>query len=307
MGWPGLGGARAEAVGVAEEACEPVGDAAMLGVSMASATSDAALLEQVRRGDGDAMEELLRRHEPRIYRFGLRMCGNEDDARDVLQETLLSAFRNLATFRGDAQLSTWLYQIARSFCIKQRRRHEGEPATHEPVDASEVRQLPSPQVADDARAHAREVGALIQAAMQTLPRDHREALVLRDVEGLTAEEAAVVAGVEVAALKSRLHRGRLALKKHLAAVLDETPDAAGCPELAQELSAYAASEIDQAACVRIEEHLAACARCTAACDSLKKTVSMCRAIPGGEVPPPVRAAVRSALRRLGVMGGAAAP
>ena len=261
--------------------------------------SDLELIERVKKGESRAVDELLAKHEQRIYRFGLRMCGDEEDARDVLQETLLAAYRGLPEFRGDAQLSTWLYQIARSFCIKQRRRREGEPASHEPVESAEVKELATDQPGGESETHAREVGALIQAAIGTLPAEHREALVLRDVEGLSAEEAAAVVGIEVGALKSRLHRARLALKQQLSAVLDESRDAVACPELAAELSAYAASEIDQAACERIEAHLAGCRRCKAACDSLKRTVSLCRAIPGGEVPASVKAAVRSALRRAG--------
>lgn len=258
--------------------------------------TDAQLIEQVKKGDAKAMDSLLARHEQKIYRFGLRMCGNEDDARDVLQETLLAAFKNVGTFRGDSQLSTWLYQVARSFCIKQRRRREGEPARLESMEGTEVKAIPTDSTSLDAKAHAREVGHVIQAAMNTLQEEHREALVLRDVEGLSAEEAADVVGIEVGALKSRLHRARMQLKQSLAAVLDDRDTDLGCPELQQELSAYAASEIDQAACARIEAHLEGCPRCTAACDSLKRTVSMCRAIPGGEVPAPVRAAVRQALR-----------
>src|SRR5258708_39453515 len=89
--------------------------------------SDAELLEAVRQGDRSAIDEILERHERQIYRFGLRMCGNEDDAREVLQETLLAAFRGLPSFRGDAALSTWLYQIARSFCGAAARRWRGRP------------------------------------------------------------------------------------------------------------------------------------------------------------------------------------
>lgn len=266
-------------------------------VAMADA-SEEELLERIKRGDAKAVEALLARHEARVYRFGLRMCGNEDDARDVLQETLLAAFKNLPTFRGDSQLSTWMYQIARSFCIKQRRRREGEPVAHESVEASEVRRMPDAVPGGESITHARQVGDLLQAAISTLQADQREALVLRDVEGLSAEEAASVAGIEVRALKSRLHRARLALKQQLAAVLHESDEhAVGCLELAGELSEYAASEIDQAACEKIEAHLARCARCSKACDALKRTVSMCRALPGGDVPAPVKAAVRQALRR----------
>jgi RNA polymerase sigma-70 factor (ECF subfamily) len=137
--------------------------------------------------------------------------------------------------------------------------------------------------------------------MSALPAAYREAVILRDVEGLSAEEAAAVAGVEVAALKSRLHRGRVELRNHLGALLgDEACGPAPCPELAQELSAYVTADIDQAACAQVEAHLARCPRCAGACEALQRTVSLCRRIPGDEVPPPVRSAVRRALRS--VMG-----
>lgn len=269
------------------------------GAAPAASRAERALVERAKGGDRAALEELLALHEKRIYRFGLRMCGHEEDAREVLQETLLAAYRNIGAFRGDARLSTWLFQLARSFCLRGRRRREGEPARYDDVEAEHVRALPAEQPLGDAQAHARQVGEVLKAAIATLPPEHREALVLRDVEGLSAEEAAEIAGVEVGALKSRLHRGRMAVRQHLAAVLGEGDEASSCPELAQELSAYAAAEIDQAACAHIEAHLARCERCASACDGLKRTVSLCRALPGGDVPASVRAAVRSALRRAG--------
>jgi RNA polymerase sigma-70 factor (ECF subfamily) len=138
-------------------------------------------------------------------------------------------------------------------------------------------------------------------AIAALPEEHREAVVLRDVEGLSAEEAAAVVGIEVAALKSRLHRARIELRTGLATLLGEHNEMSGpapCPELAQELSSYAASEIDQATCRKIEEHMAKCPRCSSACEALKRTVSLCRRIPGDAVPAPVRAAVRRAILSL---------
>jgi RNA polymerase sigma-70 factor (ECF subfamily) len=251
---------------------------------------DDELLARARAGDADAIEILLTRYEPQIYRFALRMCGDEADARDTLQETMIAALRGLPDFRGDARLSTWLYQIARSFCIKQRRSVRGgeelSPATAAPAHTE-----------PDARVHAREIGLALAAALHALPPANREAVVLRDVEGLSAEEAAEVAGVEVRALKSRLHRGRVELRAHLAAILgDEACGPPPCAELAQELAAYLDAEIDQAACAQVEAHLARCARCAGACEALQRTVSLCRQIPGGEVPAPVRAAVRRALR-----------
>jgi RNA polymerase sigma-70 factor (ECF subfamily) len=89
------------------------------------------------------------------------------------------------------------------------------------------------------------------------------------------------------------------LRKALSAVLDEDPGATGgCPELAEAIAAYSASEIDQATCSSIEAHLTACPSCAGACDSLKRTVSLCRQIPGGQVPAPIRAAVRRALAQI---------
>jgi len=262
--------------------------------------TDEELLKKAHGGDPAAVSTLLAKHEQQVYRYGLRMCGNEADARDVLQETLIAAYRNLGAFRGDAKLSTWLYQIARSFCLKQRRRREGEPAQFDSIETRPAQRLQTDESGTDSRTHARQVSEVIQAAIGTLPDDHREALVLRDVEGLSAEDAADVVGIEVGALKSRLHRARLALKQRLADVLETPTSGIECPELASELAAYAASEIDQAACERIEAHLAKCARCSSACESLKRTVSMCRAIPGGDVPAPVKAAVRQALRKAGL-------
>ncbi|HEU4735351.1 MAG TPA: sigma-70 family RNA polymerase sigma factor [Kofleriaceae bacterium] len=255
--------------------------------------SDAALLEAARRGDRHAIEQLLARYEHQIYRFALRQCGDEQDARDTLQETMIAALRGLPEFRGEARLSTWLYQIARSFCIKQRRPGH---TVRGGMPLSEADAMAAPEAAPDAQAHAREIGAALAAAMSALPESYREAVVLRDVEGLSAEEAAEIAGIDVAALKSRLHRGRLELRRHLAALLGDAGSPVPCPELADELSAYVTTEIDQAACARVEAHLARCPRCAGACEALKHTVSLCRRIPGDEVPPAVRSAVRQALR-----------
>ncbi|MBS2028126.1 MAG: sigma-70 family RNA polymerase sigma factor [Deltaproteobacteria bacterium] len=270
------------------------------------AERDDELLEKARHGDGAALDALLARHERQIFRFGLRMCGSEEDAREVLQETLMAAFKNLPGFRGEADLSTWLYQLARSFCIKSRRKRVGEPATHEALEGDAMSALASEAPSPDAQAHARELGDVLQAAIRALPDDYREIVILKDVEGLSADEAAKVLDEDVAAVKSRLHRARMQLRHNLATLLGSA-EAAGvepCPELAEQLSRYVAHEIDQAACVALEKHLATCDRCAGACESLQRTVSLCRQIPGDAVPAPVRSAVRQAL--VSMMGQAGA-
>ena len=266
---------------------------------MANEESDKSLLEAIRRKEPRAVEALLARHEKQVYRFGLRMCGSEDAAREVLQETLLAAFRNLHDFRGDAAISTWLFQIARSFCIKARRRRVDEPAEHTPLDAPQVAGLHDDRPDPERIAQARQMGEVLQAAILSLPESYREVLILRDVEGLSAEEAAKVMGIEVPALKSRLHRARMEVRRHLTTITEGTQDGGGaCPDLAEALTEYAAEEIDQSACARIEEHMQDCEKCAGACDELKRTVSLCRSIPGEDVPGPVKAAVRQALGTL---------
>jgi len=244
------------------------------------------LIDAARGGDRVAIDELLARYEQPIYRFGLRMCGDEESAREVLQETMLAAFRHLPGFRGDAALSTWLYQIARSFCIKQRRGAR-------PVDQIGD-EVADPAPAPDRQAHAHEIGVALATAIGALPDEQREVLVLRDVEGLSAEEAAQVLGIEVGALKSRLHRARMALRQALVGVLDARLTDP-CVELAHELSAYVSADIDQTTCAKIEAHLSHCPHCAGACGSLRRTVSLCRSIPGDHVPGPVRDAVRAAI------------
>jgi RNA polymerase sigma-70 factor (ECF subfamily) len=196
------------------------------------AATDAALIAAAKTGDRQALDALLARYEERIYRFGLRMCGDEESAREVLQETMIAAFRHLPGFRRQAALSTWLFQIARSFCIKERRGVRPMVA----LDPALADPAPTPEV----HAHAREIGERLSAAIAELAPEQREVLVLRDVEGLSAEEAADVVGIDVGALKSRLHRARTALRARLAATIVAAPEP--CPDLAHELTAHAASE-----------------------------------------------------------------
>jgi RNA polymerase sigma-70 factor (ECF subfamily) len=258
-----------------------------------SRPTDAVLLARAHRGDRHAVEQLLARYEHQIYRFALRQCGDEQDAQDTLQETMIAAIRGLQGFRGEARFSTWLYQIVRSVCIKHRRPGH---TVRGGVPLSAAVEVVTTQAQPDAQAHAHEIGAALAAAMSALSASHREAVVLHDVEGLSVDEAAEVVGVEVAAMKSRLHRGRLELRDHLAALLGESNAKVQCPDLTRDLLAFFETNIDQTLCARVEDHLTRCRRCSGVCDSLKRTMSLCRRIPGDEIPPTVKTAVRCAVR-----------
>src|SRR5512145_2588145 len=100
-------------------------------------TTDQDLLAGAQRGDPKALDDLLQRHQRRVYRFGLKMCRDPEDAKDVLQDTLIAAARSIRDFRGASSVSTWLYTIARSFCIKRRRRSKFAPEHEESLDATE--------------------------------------------------------------------------------------------------------------------------------------------------------------------------
>ncbi len=258
---------------------------------------EAALLASFRAGEQGSAERLLLLHQPRLYRFALRLCGTPDDAADVLQDSLLAAARALRSFRGEASLSTWLFTIARRACLRKRRRRAGEPEALEPLPEAVADRRRSPE--EDAAAA--ELARALEEALAELDPLQREALLLRDVEGLSTEEAARVVGVGERALKSRLHRGRLALRAALASRLGppEAPPASGaCPDVVRLFSRSLEGEVSPAVCARMERHLARCRRCTSVCESLRRTLAACRAAPLPAVPEGLVAALRRDVRRM---------
>jgi RNA polymerase sigma-70 factor (ECF subfamily) len=267
--------------------------------------SEQELLAAAQRGDREALGSLLERHQARVFRFGMKMCRAEEDAKDVLQETLLAAARALPEFRGGSSLSTWLYTIARSFCIKQRRRSRFAPETVESLDAGAPAraavQLPDPARGPDEALHGRRVEATLEEAIGALEPKYREVLVLRDVEGLSAAEVAEVLGLSVEAVKSRLHRARVAVRERVAPVL--LPEAAapqpspGCRDVVDVFSRHLEGEIDSNVCAELEQHLQTCAACRGRCDSLRATLTLCQRAAEAPVPPQIESSVREALRR----------
>ncbi len=179
-------------------------------------TLEHELVQKARAGDPSALEALLTRHAPAVLRFGEKMCRNSEDAKDVLQDSLLAAARGVREFRGDASFTTWLFTIARSFCIKKRRASKYAPAETLSLDhdASIARLASSAPLPDEAAAD-HELSNALSRAIDGLEDANREVLLLRDVEGLTAPEVASVLGISVDAVKSRLHRARLLVRAAL--------------------------------------------------------------------------------------------
>jgi RNA polymerase sigma-70 factor (ECF subfamily) len=265
---------------------------------------DQVLLERARAGDRPALEMLLERHQARVYRFGMKMCRDPDLAQDVLQDTLLSVARGIRDFRGASSLSTWLYTIARSFCIKKRRKSKFAPSAEHSLDSDAARE--QEQLADQAKSPdevlaGRRVEQALEQAIAALEPMYREVLLLRDVEGLTAPEVAEVLGVNVQAVKSRLHRARLSVRAQIAPLLGIPGAAAAaagtCPDVLTSFSKHLEDELSPEICADMERHLQACDHCRGACDSLKRALALCRA--SGQtiqVPAAVQASVKLALR-----------
>jgi RNA polymerase sigma-70 factor (ECF subfamily) len=144
-----------------------------------------------------------------LRRFGL----DAGEAEEVAQEVFLRAWRGLAGFQERAQLSTWLYRIAFNEAQRRLSRRGASAAERDPDLADPVAAIPeASHLGPEARALDREFAAVLQRALAELPAEWRAAVVLRDIEGLSTEEAAAVVGVRQAAFKSRLHRGRMQLR-----------------------------------------------------------------------------------------------
>ncbi len=174
---------------------------------MTSDARDEDIVRRVVAGDVAAFGALVERHERRVYNLALRMTGREDDARDATQDTFLTALRRLSSFRGDAAFTTWLHRVTVNACYDLlRRRGRGPVLEHDPDRAAEP--PPVPDHADDV-----ELSVDVRRALLEVPADYRVVMLLHDVHDLPYEEVAAIVGVPVGTVKSRLHRGRVALAR----------------------------------------------------------------------------------------------
>ena len=169
-------------------------------------------------------DKLYRDYVDLIYRYAYRLCGEAESAKDLVQETFLNAYQGLKDFRGEAQVSTWLYTIASRACIRMRRKRKGQPE-HElsleefvPASEGEFRlQIPMDGLSPEEALQSKELRQALDQAIEKLPPKYRMALVLRDMEGLSAKEVGTIMGLNERAVKSRLHRARLFVRRELSA------------------------------------------------------------------------------------------
>lgn len=198
--------------------------------------ADAGLLARLRAGEDAAFDELVLLAAGRMLAVARRMLTSEDDAQDAVQEAFLSAFRSLDKFDGRSQLTTWLHRITINVCLMklrtQRRRHERPIGDLLPqfLDDGHQRKASQPwKPPGPAGIEHAEMMALIRTKIDELPEQFRTILVLRDVEELDTEETATVLGLTPAAVKTRLHRARQALRELLNPYMTADQPRAGGP------------------------------------------------------------------------------
>jgi RNA polymerase sigma-70 factor, ECF subfamily len=187
--------------------------------------ADEQLLERLRARDESALEELINTYGPKVYQLAFRYLRNKEDAEEVAQDVLYKVYRKIGAFRGDSALSSWIYRITFNAAMSRVRtaRHRHEQGS-EPLSGPTEREQsasPAPEAADwsnmaDEQMFRSQLRRRLFRAILALPAIYRAPVMLRDVQGMSTEEASALLRVKDQTLKSRLHRGRVILRRQLA-------------------------------------------------------------------------------------------
>ena len=185
---------------------------------------DRQIVARLKAREETALEALMAQYGPKVFGLALRLTGNHQDAEEVSQDVFWTIFEKVDTFRGESTLSSWIYRIATNAALmKLRKRPKVReiPLEEELGPAMTEDGMIAELIVDwsrfpDAELDRKELAHRIEEAVNLLPPDYRSVFVLRDIEGLPAEGACQILGISVTALKSRLHRARLFLRKQLA-------------------------------------------------------------------------------------------
>jgi RNA polymerase sigma-70 factor (ECF subfamily) len=189
--------------------------------------NDAALVERLRNRDKSAMEDLIRVHGSKLYGLANQIMRNEDDAQEVMQDALMSIWNKIASFEGRSAFSSWMYRVTANVALmKLRKQKKFEQnvslENHGPDSDVPIIQLPDKGEQPDASALREELGDRVRSAIDALAEPYRSAVLLSDVEGMSLAEIAEATESSVPAVKSRLHRARLALRKVLEPYLKDS-------------------------------------------------------------------------------------
>jgi RNA polymerase sigma-70 factor, ECF subfamily len=196
--------------------------------------SDDALVERAKQKDFAAFETLIERYQDKVYRLAFRFMRNETEAKEIVQETLLSVWRKLDGFKGDSQFSSWLYRVTANAALMRLRTQRRHPeVSTEELDPSFLDRGPAAygQVTSPGDNWARrpddelqsgELRTELQRAIDNLPEIYRTVFLIRDVDGFSTEETAEALDITVPTVKTRLHRARMALREAIGTYFDKT-------------------------------------------------------------------------------------
>jgi RNA polymerase sigma-70 factor, ECF subfamily len=179
--------------------------------------TDEELVARSVGGDVDSFNQLILRWERPIYALAYRVIGREEDARDVVQETFLRAFRALPGFKGQAKFSSWLYRIALNLCRDWIRRQRRAPVMQAPegVELVDLASERGPVESIEDLVSRRELSEVVADAMKLLPDEQRTAIILKEYHGMTFQEIADMQGCPLSTVKTRLYQGLSVLRRHL--------------------------------------------------------------------------------------------
>jgi RNA polymerase sigma-70 factor (ECF subfamily) len=188
------------------------------------------LVRRLKEHDERAFAEFVKTYKNQVFNLVLRMLGNRQEAEDVAQEVFITVFKNIGTFRGDCRLSTWIYRIATNHCrnrikylsrrrTQEHREYQDDLGRLQPKDGMASAPTAGSIERPDQMAEGRQMEKMVQAAISSLDDDHREVVVLRDIQNLAYQDICEITGLPQGTVKSRLHRARLALKEKLKDVL----------------------------------------------------------------------------------------
>lgn len=264
------------------------------------------------------MEEALALLQKTVFSFSMKVCGQRQDAEDTMQEVLLKSVPNLPKFDNPKALLVWLYKVAKNHCLMSRRRSKFAPKEDLSLeelmpDRRELQKLSgSSDGTPETSLLRRENAKRLREAVQKLPTEYRLILVLHDMEELSDEDIAEITGLRQGAIRVRLHRARLFVRKELAkqdqhrlrrqtakpsgeARLSAQPHSRRCKEMFAELSNYLDDELDDSLCEELEKHMDGCEPCKAFLSSLEKSIQQCRIAPDESPDPRVAARLRREL------------
>jgi len=171
------------------------------------------LIERMKNGDEEAFTQFFDQYRNTIYNFGIRFCGNPEDASDILQETLINTFKYIHNFKGNAKLTTWLYRVASNACLQKRRKENGVESSLDQLLETSHEAATDSSFHPHGKLEQKEAAKVIESAILKLPADYRIPFLLREVERLPYQEIADILESTLSNAKVRVHRARLMLRE----------------------------------------------------------------------------------------------